>query len=588
MPISKVKTGSISDSAVTSAKIQDGSIVNADINACAAIASSKLTVDTSALETDINTNKFNISLLGFKMAVNEGLTVFNLVDGVVDEFNDESGTDEAEGSNDTYCATCDFYQNKDPDIAVSAGFTTTSITEPDTSTAGTNPTYGDGTFGVFTVPCGVTSITAHTFGAGGGNSDQNPGSPPSQPLGAGGGGGYASGNIAVTGGQALLVVVGEGGGPQTPGGTNSLGGGGGAIGTSPNGFGGGGGGLSGIFIGCVSVCETTGETVNATAPQAIVVAGSGAGMGAWTTQPFSYGGGGGGGLIGYAGSSGIDYVAQSSVAPDAGGGGGGGGSTPQSQGGQGAISAPGYTPNGQNGGLFTGGDGSSSHTGGGGGSGYYGGGGGAYTGKTGYNHTGGGGGSSYYGHPQVTCGTTFPGEGPQGRTLNCTTTGLGEGAIDSVWAPQVNAHPDGPFAPLGGPSGVGEGVTGVYSPCNFGQDGYVLIASNIAGATTSTTIVSNAFTSTSVATSSRIVVFEENIDTPTLNTDIIASVSRDGGTTFTNATLSDSGYVTGSSGQRILTGQADISGQPSGQSMRWKLALANNTVKIHGVSLQWS
>ena len=27
-------------------------------------------------------NEFNISLLGFKMAVNEGLTVFNLVDGV--------------------------------------------------------------------------------------------------------------------------------------------------------------------------------------------------------------------------------------------------------------------------------------------------------------------------------------------------------------------------------------------------------------------------------------------------------------------------------------------------------------------------
>ena len=160
MPISKVKTGSISDSAVTSdkinnsavtsAKIQDGSIVNADINACAAIASSKLTVDTSALESDINTNKFNISLLGFKMAVNEGLTVFNLVDGVVDEFQDESGTDEAEGSNDNYCATCDFYENKDPDVVVSAGFSTTAITEPDTSTAGTNPTYGDGTFGVFT------------------------------------------------------------------------------------------------------------------------------------------------------------------------------------------------------------------------------------------------------------------------------------------------------------------------------------------------------------------------------------------------------------------------------------------------------
>src|SRR5210317_720824 len=162
MPISKVKSGSITDSAVTSAKIndsavtsakiQDGSIVNADINACAAIASSKLTVDTSALETDINTNKFNISLLGFKMAVNEGLTVFNLVDGVVDEFNDESGTDEAEGSNDTYCATEDSYANYTVTPAcASAGFTTSSITEPDTSVTQTNPGYSLGTAGSFTL-----------------------------------------------------------------------------------------------------------------------------------------------------------------------------------------------------------------------------------------------------------------------------------------------------------------------------------------------------------------------------------------------------------------------------------------------------
>src|SRR5210317_34459 len=99
-------------------------------------------------------NAFNISLLGFKMAVNEGLTVFNLVDGVVDEFNDESGTDEAEGSNDLYCGTSDYYINSNSPtgspvagVCISAGFSTTAITEPDTSTAGTNPTLGSGTNG---------------------------------------------------------------------------------------------------------------------------------------------------------------------------------------------------------------------------------------------------------------------------------------------------------------------------------------------------------------------------------------------------------------------------------------------------------
>src|SRR6056300_1625869 len=102
-----------------------------------------MTTKITDANIDSNTqdnNAFNISLLGFKMAVNEGLTVFNLVDGVVDEFNDESGTDEAEGSNDTYCATSDFYQNISlTPSCFSAGFSATAITEPDTSTAGTNP-----------------------------------------------------------------------------------------------------------------------------------------------------------------------------------------------------------------------------------------------------------------------------------------------------------------------------------------------------------------------------------------------------------------------------------------------------------------
>ena len=82
-------------------------------------------------------------------------------------------------------------------------------------------------------------------------------------------------------------------------------------------------------------------------------------------------------------------------------------------------------------------------------------------------------------------------------------------------------------------------------------------------------------------------MFQENVASITLNTDIVASVSRNGGSNFTTITLADSGYVVGASGQRILTGTATISGQPSGTSMRWKLALANNAMKIHGVSLQW-
>src|SRR5210317_463139 len=189
----------VPDGTITNEKIVDGAIDNAAISPSAAISDTKLgTISTAckvattaisqpgsssvylagdgswgAIDTSQqDTNAFNISLLGFKMAVNEGLTVFNLVDGVVDEFNDESGTDEAEGSNDLYCGTSDYYINNtsstgSPFFTSSAGFSTTTITEPDTSTAGTNPTTGSGSFGSYTVPSCVSSLTVMSFGSGG-------------------------------------------------------------------------------------------------------------------------------------------------------------------------------------------------------------------------------------------------------------------------------------------------------------------------------------------------------------------------------------------------------------------------------------
>ena len=69
----------------------------------------------------------------------------------------------------------------------------------------------------------------------------------------------------------------------------------------------------------------------------------------------------------------------------------------------------------------------------------------------------------------------------------------------------------------------------------IGEQGYVLITGSFCQAQ-STTIISTPFTANSVPTTSRIVVFEENVETPTINTDVIACISRDGGSTFTTAT----------------------------------------------------
>ena len=569
MPISKVKSGSITDSAVTSAKIndtavtsakiEDGTIVNADINACAAIASSKLTVDTSALESDINKNAFNISLLGFKMAVNEGLTVFNLVDGVVDEFNDESGTDEAEGSNDLYNSTCDYYVNSTQPTGTSsayfAGFGMGSVTEPDTSpTAPANPSEGTISAGTFIVPNCVSSVEIVSIGGGGGASAY-----------PGGNGGRVKGDLAVTPGQSLYVHIAEGGQPPGYAGTYVGGGGGNS---PPSAYGSPGGGATVIS----SNSQGSQGGYGLPAPSLYFVAGGGGG--AADGQSQGHGGGLTGGSQGACGSCSQSPTGQTNANGIRGGGG------DQEQGGQGGVS-PDYT-NGQSGAFLVGGNAGSPSGGAGGGGGYYGGGGGTRQG-TGYG--GGGGGSSYYAHPQVTNGDTVSSLAPDAPTFFIS---------DMPGTPcqaQTSLFPLGTTVQQNASSTltIGSGGNGSPSgPPQDGGDGYTFISASLPATVTSTTIVSDTFTSSSVATSSRIVVFQEDVESPTINTDIIASISRDAGVTFTSATLSDSGYVTGSSGQRILTGQADISGQPSGQSMRWKLALANNTVKIHGVSLQWS
>jgi hypothetical protein len=575
----------VPDGSITNEKIADGAIDNAAVSPSAAISDTKLgTISTAckvatsaisqpgssgvylagdgnwgAIDTSaIDTNAFNISLLGFKMAVNEGLTVFNLVDGVVDEFNDESGTDEAEGSNDLYCGTSDYYINSNTpngasSPAVSAGFSMTAVTEPDTSTAGTNPAQGTVTYGTFTVPAGVSSVSTFAWGASGGNGTPT--------AGATGGGGFTTGTLAVTSSQVLHVAVGEGGrGPEYP----KLGGGGigkggkGANTPCASSHGGGGGGGSGIVNNSRPNFDSNQESTlcaPATTPGIYIIA-AGSGGGGNDGGAIS---GAAGGLTGYRGGP----QAVVSVCRSGPGGAGGGGD--QEQGGEAGFRCTAEAP----GGFLYGGDSvePQANRGGGGGGGFYGGGSGGNAGNT----SGGGGGSSYYGNPQITCGSTTAGG------VACSASPYAGGASGGAPSPFYVAC-------------TGEGVPYGFSPAERqGEDGYVFItAAAVCATATSTTIVSTAFTSTSVPTSARIVVFEENVDTPTLNTDVIASISRDGGATFTNATLSDSGYVTGSSGQRILTGQATISGQPSGQSMRWKLALANNTVKIHGVSLQWA
>ncbi len=178
------------------------------------------------------------------------------------------------------------------------------------------------------------------------------------------------------------------------------------------------------------------------------------------------------------------------------------------------------------------------------------------------------------------------------------------------------------------------------------------------------TLISDSFTAVATPDNARIVLFEEDVDSITLNTDLKVFATRDAGQTFTTdfatdnklditshgfsntdrimvtsssqdlpaglnsatvyyvvnattndfelsltsggstVTLTDNGTGTHTAkqvsemsltndgeyeaGKNILTGSANISGQPSGTSMEYNLITGNNKdLKIHGSSLNW-
>jgi len=102
------------------------------------------------------------------------------------------------------------------------------------------------------------------------------------------------------------------------------------------------------------------------------------------------------------------------------------------------------------------------------------------------------------------------------------------------------------------------------------------------------TLVSNAFTAKAAPATGRIHVQVKEIDSSTVNTDLTTEISRDGGTNWTSATLTL--VDTLSDGTKAYQNNAvDISGQPSGTSMKYRIKTLNTKeIQIHGTVLQWS
>ena len=105
------------------------------------------------------------------------------------------------------------------------------------------------------------------------------------------------------------------------------------------------------------------------------------------------------------------------------------------------------------------------------------------------------------------------------------------------------------------------------------------------------TLISNATTAEATPTKGDLVMtYTNGAGTATINTDIKGWVSRDNGVTYTQFTLADEGDT---GGHTILTAHdLDISAQPSGSAMRYKITTHNQSAaketRIQAVSLGWS
>ena len=580
---------------IKSTDITDGVITDAKISPSANITSTKTEIATDLSDTN---TPFNIGVLGFKHAVNEGLTIFNLVDGVVDEFNSEGGIDTSENSNVVYDASSDFYANSNPNQPIpTPQIGRTSITDT-----------GSGTYSVEPTTTSVDVLVIGGGGSGGAGGRNN----------TAGGGGGAGGLIfyedyPVTGGSSIPVSVGAGG--------RSAGGGG------PNGVASSGyepfqpqrftWAYDPMPSANVQSQYTPGEkgtdSVFNSSPALVLTAeGGGAGGGYYTegyvgtleTTQLQGGSGGGAGSINNApvvpnaehastqttnhpvpGLSNDPLPGTPINARGAFGNAGGFGfiTGPQSQlantgggGGAGAQGGDNLSPQGQRGGA--GGIGLNYNI---------------ADGSTPVGYAGGGGGGG--------ADTAPPSESvPYGGGVGQNTTAQSSAPwapISSPYSPLVTGA-EGFFgtdgvANRGGGSGGGhcegpspDAETGVSG---IGGSGVIIVAESKADIINSSmTLISDTFTANSTPSTARIVLFAE---LPDGTSDFTVSATRDN-TNFDAITLTDEGYAAGSSGTKIFTGSTPLTGAAPGQpqvQLRWKIVGSSLTGqnKIHGVALQW-
>ena len=85
----------------------------------------------------------------------------------------------------------------------------------------------------------------------------------------------------------------------------------------------------------------------------------------------------------------------------------------------------------------------------------------------------------------------------------------------------------------------------------------------------------------------QVLLLEEDLSGPhTLNTDILVFASRDDGTTWTEGTLTEIGDFDAT--KRILAADIDVSAQPAGTDIKYRVDTANlKVIRVHAASGMW-
>ena len=103
------------------------------------------------------------------------------------------------------------------------------------------------------------------------------------------------------------------------------------------------------------------------------------------------------------------------------------------------------------------------------------------------------------------------------------------------------------------------------------------------------TLQSNAFTADAAPATVVIGVQVVENEAITVNTDLTAEVSRNGGSNFTTCTLALKSTLGATSTKYYESASTDISGQPSGTSMKYRVKTLNDKdIEVHGVTVKWS